>query len=671
MRGEMRERTSLSTDRKARRGRGSRKLVAALSAVALAGIGLAAATPASATDSYKAPVFAVANNPGGVAFTPDGKSAVVVNADIHTLKSALTVYDASTRVKKWSIALGGPWANGVTVSPDGTEAFAAYMGDDTHSGGVTVVNLVSKSIVASINDGAIWDAAFTPDGSKVYALAPEFGSTNGTVHVIDAATHSDIAQIPVGEGPYDLVFSPDGARAYVLNGGTQNDTGSISVINVATNLITATIPLGLLPSGIAITPDGSTLFATNYGDGSHSGTVSVVSTATNLVVSTIASIGVGPSDLRVSPDGSQVWVLNSGAGSVAVIDEASKAIVQRFTLTGQPWMIAFTPDGSHAWVSLDGLDANVSGTIGVFDVKSARWNPAVNRVSGTDRYQTSVNVAKQAFPTSAPVVFVATGTGFADALAAAAPAAKLKGPLLLTDPAGLPASVKTEITSLHPSTIYIVGGTGAISTTVEQQLKPLATTVTRVAGTDRFDTARKVIDKAFPTMTKVYVATGMNFPDALSASAAAGAAGLPVLLVNGTKSSLDTATTDFLSSHHANAFTVIGGPNVVSAGIATQLGASGPVKRIFGGDRYATSQLINSDAFTSGTGAYFATGTSFADALSGAVLAAVKGSPLYVVNPVCVPDGSEADLAGRGVTGVTLIGGTGALSAAVAAMHNC
>ena len=667
----MRDLTNSSTER-TRRPRRARKLVAAVSALALAGLGFAAATPASATDAYKAPVFAVGNNPGGVAFTPDGKLAVVVNADIHTLKSALTVYDASTHAKKWSIALGGPWANGVTVSPDGKTAFAAYMGDQTHSGGVTVVDLATRSIVASVNDGAIWDAAFTPDGSKVYAIAPEFGSTNGTVHVIDATTHTDITQIPVGEGPYDLAFSPDGTRAYVLNGGTQNDTGSISVINVLTNAIVTTIPLGVLPSGIAITPDGSTLFATNFGDGTHSGTVSVVSTASNLVTATIANIGAGPSDLRVSPDGSQVWVLNSAAGTVAVIDEASKAIVQRFTVTAQPWMIAFTPDGSHAWVSLDGLDANVSGTIGVFDVKSARWNPAVNRISGTDRYQTSVKVAQKAFPTTAPVVFVATGTGFADALAAAAPAAKLGGPLLLTDPLGLLASVKSEIQALHPSTIYIVGGTGAISTTVEQQLKPLAATVTRVAGADRFDTARKVINVAFPmTMTKVYVATGMNFPDALSASAAAGAAGLPVLLVNGTKSSLDQATTDFLSSHGANAFTVIGGPNVVSAGIATQLGASGPVKRIFGGDRYTTSQLINSDAFTSGTAAYFATGTQFADALSGAVLAAVKGSPLYVVNPVCVPDGSEADLAGRGVTAVTLIGGTGALSPAVAAMHNC
>ncbi len=139
---------------------------------------------------------------------------------------------------------------------------------------------------------------------------------------------------------------------------------------------------------------------------------------------------------------------------------------------------------------------------------------------------------------------MASGLGFADGLAAAAPAAKLGGPLLLSAQASLPASVKAEIQRLQPATIYIVGGTASISDAVAAQLAPLAATVTRLAGADRFETARKVVDVAFPTMQKVYVASGMNFPDALSSAAAAGAAGLPVILVNGTKSALDATTTE-------------------------------------------------------------------------------------------------------------------------------
>ncbi|NEN06002.1 hypothetical protein G3T36_08955 [Diaminobutyricibacter tongyongensis] len=671
----MREQTSLSTDRTRRAG-GSRKLVAALSAVALAGIGLAAATPASATDSYKAPTFGVGNNPGGIAFTPDGARAVVVTAPPGAIEGNLTTYNATTHAKLWGTTVDGQGANGLAISPDGTMALVAYANGAGNSGGLTVVDLAHNTNLGTITGtDQLWDVAFTPDGSKAYAMDWPANSSTGSVAVVNPATRSVVDYIPVSGIPFDVVFSPDSSLAYVVSAFNGNGAGLITVINVGAGTVQTTIPIGAGSDGIAITPDGSTLFATNSGDAVHPGTVSVVSTSQNKVLSTIANVGVGPFAVKVSPDGSQAWVLNWNGGTVAVIDASSKAVVNRYAVSGGgPWSLVFSPNGKQAWVTIDGDDSHITGSVAVFDVKSARWNPTVARISGTDRYQTSVQVAQKAFPTAAPVVFVATGTGFADALAAAAPAAKLGGPLLLTDPNRLPASVKAEITTLHPSTIYIVGGTGAISTAVEQQLKPLAATVTRVAGTDRFDTARQVINVAFPTstpMTKVYVATGMNFPDALSASAAAGAAGLPVLLVNGTKSSLDTATTNFLTAHGANAFTVIGGPNVVSAGIATQLGASGPVNRIFGADRYTTSQLINSDAFTSGTAAYFATGTSFADALSGAVLAAVKGSPLYVVNPVCVPDGSEADLAGRGVSAVTLIGGTGALSPAVAAMHNC
>ncbi|WP_345761158.1 cell wall-binding repeat-containing protein [Diaminobutyricibacter sp. McL0608] len=652
-----------------------RKLIAAVSVTALTGLALAAAAPASATDSYHGPAFRAGNNPGDVAFTPDGGKAVVVTADPNTYFGAITTYDTATHAVLWSTTVDGPGANGVAISPDGTQAYATFMGDtSTVGGGLTVVDLAHNVKLGTIvGPHRIWDDAFAPNGSKVYAVEPQFGTPQGSVAVVDPATRSILTHISVGEAPLDVIFSPDSSHAYVVNDGDGTNAGTLSVIDVAASAVTATIPLGVLPSGVAITPDGSTLFVTNSGDGTHSGTVSVVSTATNAVTATISNVGVNPNHISMSPDGTQAWVLDYPGTGVAVIDVATKAVVNRYAVTGGgPWSLGLTPDSKQAWVAIDGNDSNHAGTIAVFDVKSARWNPTVSRVSGTDRYQTSVQVAQKAFPTIAPVVFVATGLGFADALAAAAPAAKLDGPLLLTDPSKLPAGTKAEIQNLHPSTIYIVGGPGAISAAVENQLRPLASNVIRLAGVDRFDTARQVIDVAFHhAMQKVYVATGMNFPDALSASAAAGAAGIPVLLVNGTKPTLDSATTDFLTANGANAFTVIGGPNVVSAGIATQLGASGPVTRIYGADRYTTSQLINADAFTSGTKAYFATGTSFADALSGAVLAAVTGSPLYVVNPTCVPDVSETDLAGRGVTGITLIGGTGALSNAVAAMHNC
>ncbi|WP_426515579.1 cell wall-binding repeat-containing protein [Diaminobutyricibacter sp. McL0618] len=585
----------------------------------------------------------------------------------------VTVYSTTTHAQLWFAGLDGSGSNGLTISADGTKAYATFAHGPAQ-GGLMIFDLTNPTNVGRVSMiDPLFDVAVTPNGAQVYALDWPPNATTGKVAVIDPVTKVVLKYIVLSVLPWDLVFSPDGSKAYVVGADNSgNGAGSIEVIDVATGTVTATIPIGAASDGIAISPDGSTLFATNPGDGSTSGTVSVVSTATNTVTSTILNVGFAPFHIRVSPDGTQAWLLNLESKTVAVIDLASKSVVFTYAVSGgTPWNLAFTPDGKQVWVTVDGSDANATGTMDIFDVASATWNPTVTRVSGADRYLTSVKVAQAAFPTTAPVVFIATGTGFADALSAAAPAAKLGGPLLLTDPANLPTTTKQEIQSLQPSTIYIVGGTGAVSTAVENQLRLLAATVTRLAGTDRFDTGRKVVDVAFASMQKVYVATGLDFPDALSASAAAGAAGIPVLLVNGSKPTLDTPTSDFLTSHGANAFTVIGGPSVVSAGIATQLGTSGPVNRIYGVDRYTTSQLINADAFTSGTSAYFATGTQFADALSGAVLAAVNHSPLYVVNPTCVPRGSEHDLAARGVSNVTLIGGTGALSAAVAKLHNC
>lgn len=139
----------------------------------------------------------------------------------------------------------------------------------------------------------------------------------------------------------------------------------------------------------------------------------------------------------------------------------------------------------------------------------------VNRLAGSDRYGTAVAVAQDAYasrdylPNVAPVVFVASGTNFPDALSAAPAAATLGGPLLLTNPNTLPRGVATEITSLGPAKIVVVGGTGAVSAAVFNQLKALIPTavVARIAGIDRFATSRAINAAAFAKASAVFVTT--------------------------------------------------------------------------------------------------------------------------------------------------------------------
>lgn len=305
--------------------------------------------------------------------------------------------------------------------------------------------------------------------------------------------------------------------------------------------------------------------------------------------------------------------------------------------------------------------------------------PTVERTAGTSRFDTAVEVSKKAFTTTAPVVYVATGMDYPDALGAAPAAAFKGGPLLLVPSKGtVPATVVAEVARLKPSRIVVVGGAGVVPDAVAAQVKsgwPSAT-LDRLSGNGRYDTARSIVADAFTTSANVYIATGRNYPDALSASALAGAKDAPVVLVDGAKATLDAPTVALLASlkpSGAMKAWVIGGEGAVSAGIQSQLSSLGYTpQRLAGANRYDTSVEINKQ-FTGATvpQVYFATGTGFADALAGAVWAGVKGAPLYVGPPTCVTKTVAAQLGAKTTTAVGLIGGEGALNANVFALGIC
>jgi putative cell wall-binding protein len=174
-------------------------------------------------------------------------------------------------------------------------------------------------------------------------------------------------------------------------------------------------------------------------------------------------------------------------------------------------------------------------------------------------------------------------------------------------------------------------------------------------------------------VTSAYLATGGDFPDALSAAASAGAKGIPVLLVDGQASAIDSATLALINTLGITKVTIAGGTGVVSPGIASSLTTAGlTVVREGGADRFATSQLLNENAFPSGAPqAFLATGYQFPDALAGAALAGQKGSPLYVVPTSCVPIQVSTDIASSGASSVTLLGGPGALNDTVQHLQPC
>ena len=287
------------------------------------------------------------------------------------------------------------------------------------------------------------------------------------------------------------------------------------------------------------------------------------------------------------------------------------------------------------------------------------------RIAGSDRYETAAAVSRFAYVPPVPVVYVASGSSYPDALAGG-PAARVgNGALLLTASNFLPDATAAELARLKPGRIVVLGGTGVVSSGVASALRSYTTGgVTRLAGVDRYATAAAISASAFPAgATVVYVATGTGFPDALAAGAAAARVKAPILLVG--PNAVPGATAAELTRLDPDQIVVMGGTSVVSDAILQRLTAyAGTVRRVSGPDRYATAASLSASTFAAnsvGT-VYVASGTSFPDGLAVGPVAGRGGSPLLLVPSNFLPVSVAAELRRLDPTRVIIIGGTAVVS---------
>lgn len=293
----------------------------------------------------------------------------------------------------------------------------------------------------------------------------------------------------------------------------------------------------------------------------------------------------------------------------------------------------------------------------------ASFGNGTTRLYGADRYMTAVEVSKR-FAPKVDVAFVATGANFPDALAAAAAASKLGGPLLLTQPNTLPSVVSKELKRLKPTQIIVVGAEGAVNKKVFNELTKIAPSK-RLGGKDRYATGHKVVEHAFPSAETVFIATGADFPDALAASGAAGLLEAPVMLVDGQKNTLSASVNNQLRSLKASKVVLIGGSGAVTSGIQNQLKDKGySVSRLGGADRYATAAEINNKFFAADSTKtiFLATELNFPDALAGAALAGQVGAPLFVTSASCAPSSVQSSITSLTPTSTVVLGGTSVIS---------
>ena len=311
---------------------------------------------------------------------------------------------------------------------------------------------------------------------------------------------------------------------------------------------------------------------------------------------------------------------------------------------------------------------------------------AFERLAGTDRYATAARTAVSTFARS-ETVLLANGQSddprtrrseshFPDALAGSYLAGDRKGPTLLATETTLPQPTRDALGQLAARNVVILGGTAAISRGVEDQLRRDGFTVTRIAGTNRYETAQRVAQTPASNTVGMdpngdrtaIVASGQDFADALVSGPLGYAAKFPILITP--SASLAPQTRDALRNLGIKRVLITGGTAAVSTGTENQIKAMGITTERFGGQvRSETATLVAAYAYDrlgfDRSHVELARGDQFPDALTGGPHAGFERAPiLLTARPDILGTATETFLRNRGgaLRDGHIFGGTAAVS---------
>ena len=279
-----------------------------------------------------------------------------------------------------------------------------------------------------------------------------------------------------------------------------------------------------------------------------------------------------------------------------------------------------------------------------------------NRLAGPERITTATAVSNE-YATGRPEAVLVRADDFADSLAGTVLATAADGPLLLTRADALTAETAEELTrTMEPGgTVFLAGGTAALSEQVEADVRALGFTAERVAGPTRYATAVEMAELATggDTPFRIYIADGNTFADALIAGHTAARDDLAtVVLTDGT--TIPAETQAYLDAN-PDVETIAVGPVAASTDSADT--------SIVGADQYETSVLAAESLGTNDDDnrVAFASGVDFPDALAGGTHAALFEQPLLLVDPTALPDSVGDFLRENPPSTMTVYGGVNAI----------
>ena len=287
------------------------------------------------------------------------------------------------------------------------------------------------------------------------------------------------------------------------------------------------------------------------------------------------------------------------------------------------------------------------------------------RIYGKARYDTAIKVAEKYKSSSGEFenVIVADGKRFPDALSGGYLAKVRNAPILLVEP-----SIENRIVDYISRNIasggmvFILGGTGVVSSEFENRVKARGIATKRLGGKDRYETNLEILKAAGVKTEDILVCTGADFADSLSAAAV----GKPILLVG------ETLTEDqkkYIKDLSSKQFYMIGGKGAVKSAIEKGLKELDlKTERIAGKSRYETSTEIAKKFFAKAATVVLAYAQNFPDGLSGGPLAMMKKAPIILTDSKKMEEAKAYVKSAGVVESITLGGKTLISDAAVKAI---
>lgn len=484
-----------------------------------------------------------------------------------------------------------------------------------------------------------------------------WSSETGTSTVIDV---SNTAGHDVGNSgvPSEMSLSRDGNAVVFTSGSTNLTTednrgfGQVFVRDIAA---------------------GTTTMASieSAGKGARLGAFLPSVSSDGSVVGFISAASLTPTDVHSIP---QVFLRNVPAGTTTLASVSADAVtganrpVESMTMSGDATLVAFGSSASNLTTSRGTGGGYIRDTTTAMTRDLAPKFSLSNLRLSTDGQHLAFDSISKVVPeveglpstNRAYLLDIATGVFKFVGMPASGTTSRTDRQSYFPVPSddGQFVAFTSNATNLTPETATGIDQVYIRNTAADSRID-------RLGGADRYAVSAATSADTFPAdVDRAFVASGQVFPDALSASAAAGAAAAPVLLTQADL--LPAAVQAELRRLHPLVILLMGGTNTVSSDIENQLrtfSRSGVI-RIAGADRYEVSANASQAVFFAASPpvAYVASGEVFPDALSGSAAAGALKGPVLLVQKGAVPASVAAELKRLAPTKIIVLGGTNTVS---------